>query len=81
LVLTDLIMPNMGGQALGSELKGLSPELKIIYMSDYLDGAILPREELGSGSAFLQKPIEPESVLRKVHRLLHANGESRLAAK
>ena len=70
LVLTDIVMPQMSGLELGSQLAEQSPSLKILYMSGYRDNPI------GTGGdtphAFLHKPFTPDTLLAKVREVLDA---------
>ncbi len=68
LVLTDVIMPHIGGQELARRLATLRPEAKVLYMSGYTGGAI--GRLLDSESAFLQKPFTSETLARKVREVL-----------
>jgi two-component system, cell cycle sensor histidine kinase and response regulator CckA len=70
LVLTDMVMPHMGGRQLGERLRGLRPDLKIIYMSGYTDDVLVRTGALGPGMSFLQKPLRPETLAAKVRETL-----------
>jgi two-component system, cell cycle sensor histidine kinase and response regulator CckA len=70
LVLTDMVMPQMGGRELGERLRALSPEVKIIYMSGYTDDVLVRTGALGPGMSFLQKPLRPEVLAAKVRETL-----------
>jgi two-component system, cell cycle sensor histidine kinase and response regulator CckA len=72
LLLTDLIMPRMGGRELARRLREERPTLRVLYMSGYADS---DRElELSSTEAFLEKPFNPVALTAKVDALLRAAG-------
>ncbi len=72
LLLTDMVMPGMGGRELAQHLSVIKPDLRILFMSGYTDDVgILGGLEDGT-SAFLQKPFTPEQLARTVRQLLDA---------
>ena len=77
LVLTDMVMPRMGGRELGERLRELSPDLKIIYMSGYTDDVLVRTGALGPGMSFLQKPLRPEVLAAKVRETLDGKTRAR----
>lgn len=70
LLLTDVIMPGMGGKQLAEQLTGVRPATKVLYMSGYPDDAIVQSGILGTGMVFLEKPFTREKLLRKVRQIL-----------
>jgi signal transduction histidine kinase len=70
LLVTDVMMANMGGKELATKLLGLRPELQVLFMSGYAEEAVLQHGELVSGSDFLQKPFSPDALAGKVREML-----------
>ena len=70
LVVTDVIMPVMGGPAMAAWLKTADPDLKVLFTSGYTDGAMAQPGVLEAGGDFLSKPYTPTTLARKVRELL-----------
>jgi DNA-binding response OmpR family regulator len=70
LVITDVIMPLMGGKVMAEWLTGTYPGLKILFTSGYTDDAISHHGVLEAGVEFLPKPYSPAALARKVRELL-----------
>jgi PAS domain S-box-containing protein len=70
LVITDVIMPGMGGRELVKHLAQIRPETRVLYLSGYTEDAIVNEGTSDSGTAFLQKPFTLQSLARKVREVL-----------
>jgi CheY-like chemotaxis protein len=66
LLISDMVMPEMGGPALARRLLSGRPEMAVLYMSGYTD------QMLGDTIPFLQKPFTPDVILRTVRAALDA---------
>ena len=69
LLLTDVVMPRMNGAALAKEVRGLSPKIKILYMTGY-SGEFVRADMLTQGVSFIQKPFTPAELGRKIRKML-----------
>ncbi|HUX36455.1 MAG TPA: ATP-binding protein, partial [Rectinemataceae bacterium] len=72
LLLTDVVMPRMGGRLLANEFLKDSPTIKVIFMSGYTDDAIVHHGVLEAGTNFIGKPFTEEALFRKVEEVLGA---------
>jgi CheY-like chemotaxis protein len=72
LVLTDMVLPGMGGSETASKIRVLAPEVKVLFMSGYTEDLLLRHAPLETGTAFLEKPFTPVGLARKVREVLDA---------
>ena len=71
LILTDVVMPKMGGQDLVEKIQSEKPEVKLVYMSGYTDRAISDNGMLHKDVNFIQKPFSSNDLVRKVREVLN----------
>ncbi|MGB9179297.1 MAG: response regulator [Pyrinomonadaceae bacterium] len=69
-LLTDVVVPLMGGCEVAEKLTRFRPEMKVLYMSVYTDDAIAHHGVLDEGTALLEKPFMPDALARKVRDVL-----------
>src|SRR5262249_6700480 len=69
LLLTDVVMPQMGGRVLAQRLKSFRPAIRVLYISGYVDDATI-QEVSNPGTSFIQKPFTVDTLSRKVRELL-----------
>ena len=70
LLLTDVVMPHMGGVVLVNQLSATRPNLKVLFTSGYTDSALVHQGQLDAGVHLLQKPFSPAALTRKVREVL-----------
>jgi two-component system cell cycle sensor histidine kinase/response regulator CckA len=72
LLVTDVVMPQMGGPELARRLAKVQPDMKVLYMSGYTNDAVVRHGVLDAKVAYLQKPLTTESLARKVREVLES---------
>jgi two-component system, cell cycle sensor histidine kinase and response regulator CckA len=81
LVITDVIMPQMGGKVMAEWLKTTYPDLKILFTSGYTDDTISRHGVLEPGVAFLPKPYTPAALTHKVRAMLDNKADTTFLRK
>jgi signal transduction histidine kinase/ActR/RegA family two-component response regulator len=71
LLVTDLVMPEMGGRDLARHIATLRPSVRVLFTSGYTAEAMNQQAVLEPGDAFLGKPFTPDGLLRSVHQVLN----------
>jgi signal transduction histidine kinase/ActR/RegA family two-component response regulator len=79
LLLTDMIMPKVGGSAVASRLSRSRPGIRILYMSGFTEDAVIRNGSLCDSAAFLPKPFSPSQLLSLVRKLLDAPARGQTA--
>jgi two-component system cell cycle sensor histidine kinase/response regulator CckA len=72
LLLTDVVMPRMGGRQLSERLVERRPGIRVLFMSGYTDDQLLPHDRAGADVAFLPKPFDSKGLAAAVRAVLDA---------
>jgi two-component system cell cycle sensor histidine kinase/response regulator CckA len=72
LLLSDVVMPQMNGKQLADRLRAGRPDLKVLFMSGYLDSVIVQHGVLEPGVHFLHKPFTPAGLSSKIRDVLES---------
>ena len=70
LLVTDVVMPEMGGAELARRMAERRPETKVLYVSGYTNDEVLRRGITSLGPTFVQKPFSPEDLRARVQTIL-----------
>jgi PAS domain S-box-containing protein len=70
LMVTDMVMPQMTGQALAERFSSLRPKMTVLYMSGYTENAVGSPSVLEDANMFMQKPFMPDVFARKIREIL-----------
>jgi PAS domain S-box-containing protein len=76
MLITDVVMPGIGGRELAKKLVAARPGICVLYLSGYTEDAIVTQGALGPGTAFLQKPFTLQSLAKKVRDVLNSSRTS-----
>ena len=73
LLLTDVVMPGLGGKQVADRLAATHPDMRVLYMSGYTDDTIVDHGVLDPGTQFIQKPFSGAAVARRVREVLDSD--------
>jgi two-component system cell cycle sensor histidine kinase/response regulator CckA len=74
-MVSDVVMPNMGGRQLTERMEILRPGVRVLYLSGYTDDAIVQHGIIDGSVPFLQKPFSARALARKVREMFDARKE------
>jgi two-component system cell cycle sensor histidine kinase/response regulator CckA len=81
ILITDVVMPGIGGRELAKNLLSLRPGISVLYLSGYTEDAVVTQGALGPGTAFLQKPFTLQNLAKKVREVLRSRSAPTPAPK
>jgi CheY-like chemotaxis protein len=70
LVLTDVVMPQMGGRELVRHLQTMFPNIRVLFMSGYAEEFMSHGDSLNPGVGFIEKPFMPNALVTKVREVI-----------
>jgi PAS domain S-box-containing protein len=81
ILVTDVMMPGIGGRELAKKLSEIRPGISVLYLSGYTEDAVVTQGAKGPAVAFLQKPFTLQNLAKKVREVLRANSAPKSIAK
>lgn len=72
LLLSDIVMPTMGGRELADRIRSVKPDVKVLFMSGYVDDPVILQAVQDSAVPFLEKPFTRDTLAKKVREALDA---------
>jgi nitrogen-specific signal transduction histidine kinase/ActR/RegA family two-component response regulator len=73
LLMTDVVMPQMGGRELAERFAAVYPRMRILFTSGYTDDAVVRHGVIETGMNFIQKPFTLDALARKIREVLDAS--------
>jgi two-component system, cell cycle sensor histidine kinase and response regulator CckA len=70
LLVTDLVMPGIGGLMLAERLSSSRPDMQVLFITGYAPEAVDRHGELAAAGALLEKPFSADQLARKVRDVL-----------
>ena len=80
ILITDVVMPGIGGRELAKKLAALRPGTAVLYLSGYTEDAVFNQGSMGPGTAFLQKPFTLQTLAKKVRDVLRGSASKSASA-
>jgi YesN/AraC family two-component response regulator len=80
LMVTDVVMPQMGGAKLAADLASDRPDMKVLFVSGYAETTFQRHGEIDVTTRFLQKPFSLKAMARKIREVLDAEKASAASA-
>lgn len=81
ILITDVVMPGIGGRELAKKLLALRPGISVLYLSGYTEDAVVTQGALGPGTGFLQKPFTLQNLAKKVREVIRSQPAAKSITK
>ena len=81
ILITDVVMPGIGGRELAKKLLELRPGISVLFLSGYTEDSVITPGAPAGATAFLQKPFTLQNLAKKVREVLRAKSASKSIAK
>jgi two-component system, cell cycle sensor histidine kinase and response regulator CckA len=81
ILITDVVMPGIGGRELAKKLLELRPGISVLFLSGYTEDSVITPGTPASSTAFLQKPFTLQNLAKKVREVLRSNSSPKSIAK
>ncbi|OGW12229.1 MAG: hypothetical protein A2W77_09810 [Nitrospinae bacterium RIFCSPLOWO2_12_39_16] len=81
LIISDMIMPKKSGKEVYEEIKKISPDIKVIFVSGYTADQIKTKDISEDGISLLFKPITPNKLLKKVREVIDSPNNPKFGLK
>jgi len=81
ILITDVVMPGIGGRELAKKLSTLRPGISVLFLSGYTEDVVVTQGASGPASAFLQKPFTLQNLAKKVREVLRSRPAPKAIAK
>jgi two-component system, cell cycle sensor histidine kinase and response regulator CckA len=80
LVITDVVMPRMGGAKLANQLRAERPDLRVLFVSGYAEATVLRQGAIDLSTSFLQKPFSLKTLAHKIREVLELDSSLKAAS-
>jgi len=70
VLLTDVVLPGKNGCELAREMRAIDSELKVMFISGYVENAVTRQRRCEAGTCYLAKPFSGDSLLEKIEQVL-----------
>jgi len=80
LMISDVVMPRIGGAKLAERLRSLKPDLKVLFVSGYAEATVLRQGGIDLSTGFLQKPFSLKTLARKIREVIEVDSSSKAAS-